>query len=349
MKTFTVTFHHGSNYGALLQAYALQRVQEDMGISNTVFEYAYPKTADKSRSAKAAAASLYTGFLNALHKKAITRRRESFRRFHEERMRLSRVYHSMDELRGDDIDADVLIAGSDQVWRFSGNPEFLPARFLDFGRPGIKKISYAASIEKLNYTDEQKNKVRGWLRDFSAISLREENAREYICGITGREAERVLDPVFLPGREAWEELAAEPGINEPYILCYQVQRCERMQEIVDTLKKRTGFKTVAVLPASVKYIRTDESRFDVSPEEFLGLYKNASAVVTGSFHGTAFGLIFGKPCFAAARPSGSSRIRGLMQLFGSERFFIDADKSVPEADEWDHSGILSKIESDRES
>ena len=351
MRSFTVTLHHSNNYGALLQAYALQRVQQEMGIDNVIFEYPYRDgfySRVDLRSPKSAFSAIYHNYHKRLHKKEIIRRNESFKRFHAQRMKLSRVYASMDELRKHDIDADVLITGSDQVWRFSGNQEFIPARFLDFGRDSARRFSYAASMEKAHYTDEQKEKVKGWLSRFQGISLREGSARDYIEKITGFSAQRVLDPVFLPDRAEWERIAISPKEDEPYILCYQVQRCERMQEVVDTLKKRTGYKTIAVLPESKKYIKTDVSRFDVSPEEFLGLYQNASVVVTGSFHGTAFGLIFDKPCYAIARSSGSNRIRELMRLAGADDFLIDAGKEIPQCKEFDSSTVHACIESERE-
>ena len=135
--------------------------------------------------------------------------------------------------------------------------------------------------------------------------------------------------MFLPDRAVWEALAVPPTVREPYILCYQVQRCERMQETVRFLKKATGYRTIAVLPGSIPYIRTDEARFDVTPEEFLGLYKNAAVVVSGSFHGTAFGLLFGKPTYAVTRAGASSRVREIMQLVHAESFCIGGEQDIP--------------------
>ncbi len=350
MKTFTVTLHHSNNYGALLQAYALQQVQRNMGIDNTVFEYPYPDGFYDQvdlRHPKSALAAAVININKRMRKKAIMRRAEGFRRFHRERMKLSRVYRSMDDLRSDEIDADVLIAGSDQVWRFSGNKEFIPARFLDFGKPGVKKISYAASIEKLNYTERQKDQVREWLADYRGISLREESARAYISEIIGRDADRVLDPVFLLTKEQWAEIAVPPVIKEPYILCYQVQKCPGMQEVADLLKKKTGYRTVAVLPGSVKYIRTDDALFDVTPEEFLGLYMNASIVVSGSFHGTAFGYLFGKPTYALVRRGSASRIKELVKMCGTEPFCIDDTGEIPLSAEFDAAGVGDRLAAQR--
>lgn len=351
MKTFTITFHHGTNYGALLQTYALQQTILSLGFENTVFEYPYgSRFYDKIdlRRPRAAASSAYYNYNKLLHKKAVVKREESFRAFHRDRLQLSREFKTMDELRRENIGADVLITGSDQVWRFSGNPEFVPARFLDFGSDSARRVSYAASVEQLNYTEEQKELVRNWLSRFKAVSLREESARAYISEITGREAVRVLDPVLLLTPKDWAKIAEPPRVKRPYILCYQVQSNHEMQRTVSAVKQMTGCSSVAVLPYSIKFIKTDEAYFDVSPEEFIGLYQNAAAVVSGSFHGTALGYLFGKPTYAVTRAQGSSRILDLAELFGLKDFCIGAGSAVPDPEAFDKIRLADRLNRERE-
>lgn len=346
MKSLTVTIHRGTNYGALLQAYALQRVQTDLGIDNIILDYSDPKGAHRlsPTSPTAMLSAVYSRGSRFLHRKAILRRTESFRQFHDAHMKLSQFYASMEELRADPPEADVLIAGSDQVWRYLETNAFLPARFLDFGGPDVKRISYAASLERLNYTPEQAEQVRRWLSDFDAISLREESARAYISSLTGREAQRVLDPVFLPEVSVWRDLAVDPQVKEPYILCYQVQRCDRMQETVKRLKKATGYRTIAVLSGSVKYIHTDEARFGVTPEEFLGLAEHAAIVVSGSFHGAAFGLLFGKPTYAVTRKGAASRLQEIMRTVHADAFCVEANHPIPLPSDFDFETVQALIQ-----
>lgn len=351
MKTFTVTFHHSHNYGALLQAYALHHTIVGLGHENTVFEYPYGAAFyDKInlRRPKSALSSVYRNFKKLVHKKQLYARDAGFQRFKKNRMCLSREFTSMDDLRSENIDADVLFTGSDQVWRFSGNPEFIPARFLDFGSEKSRRCSYAASIESLSYTEDQKDAVRKYLERFDNISLREESAREYISQITGKEAQRVLDPVFLPGLEAWRSISAERKVKKPYILCYQVQGCPGFGETVNRLKKLTGFTTVAVIPECVNWIHTDVALYDVSPEEFLGLILNSEMVVTASFHGTAFGLISKKPTYAVTRKTGSNRVKEIMRLFGAENFCVSQGDTVPAPEEFDSELVQSRISEERE-
>lgn len=332
MKTFTVTYHHTCNYGAVLQAYSLHKTLLRMKHENTVMEY--PDRGNfycrMSANPKSAARALYMNWLRFRRKKELLALKRSFREFRQNRMNLSREYATTEQLQQDPPEADCLITGSDQVWKLAGDSSRLGARFLDFGDEKVKRISYAASIEALNYTPEQKVQVRNWLSRFDAISLREQSAADYISEITGRQdVVRVMDPVFLQTRQQWLEIAKRPRIQGPYILCYQVQSNKRMQEVADRLKKQTGYPVVAICNSEIRHIRADYSLHDVSPEEFLGLYNGAAVVVSASFHGTAFGLLFGKPTYGLIRSTHANRIREILTLFGLERFCIGKTDPIP--------------------
>lgn len=351
MKTFTVTFHHTCNYGALLQAYSLHKTLLRMGHENVVMEY---PTDDRfyyrlPANLKIAARAAYVNCLRFCRKRELMRLRSSFLEFRQKRMVLSRMYANTEQLRQDPPEADCLITGSDQVWKMTMGRSRLAARFLDFGDEKVKRISYAASMEALNYTDEQKKQAREWLSRFDGISLREQSAADYIAQITQRQdIQRVMDPVFLQTREQWLEIAKAPRIQGPYILCYQVQSNRRMQEVADRLKKQTGYPVVAICPSEIRHIHADYSLHDVSPEEFLGLYHGASIVVSASFHGTAFGLLFGKPTYGLIRDTHANRIREILALFGMERFCIGQTDPVP-VPEIDEMALEEAIQREREA
>lgn len=349
MKTFTVTYHHTHNYGAVLQAYALQHTIESMGHSNLLFEYPYVRKKKKllAGSPKETVRNLYLRYLSVVRKNKTNRLEEYFVDFHRKRLTLSRGYKSMEDLVRNPPDADCLISGSDQVWNLNTSPEFIPARFLAFGDEKARRISYAASIEGLDYTDAQKEMVRDYLLRFDAVSLREQSAKEYIEGFVPVQAKRVLDPVFLLTPDEWRKIAAEPRIKGKYILCYQVQRNPRMQEVVDTLRRKTGYPVVSVCNSSIKWIKSDHTFFDVSPEEFIGLYDNAAVVVSASFHGTAFGVLFGKPTYALVKKTRGSRIRELLDLFRLEAFCLAEGSAVPDP-VTDTESVRSILESERE-
>lgn len=330
MKTFTVTFHFGTNYGALLQTYALQQAILMKGHDNLVMEYGPSKLIPLSlRHPRQLLATLYRRFQGRLRRKKVQALKASFRRFHEEHLKLSRVYQHIDDLRRDPPLVDCLITGSDQVWNLHSRKSTIPTRFLDFGNASLRRFSFAASIEKLDYTPEEKDYVRRALANFRGISLREESARAYMEEITGRPCVQTADPVFLLTAQQWLSIARPSRFEGPYILCYQVQRHPLMQWALDELKRRTGWPVVAVCPTAMRYCRADHYLHDASPEEFLSLYAGASAVVTASFHGTAFALLFGKPVYSLARDGFASRQMDLMHAFGLDAYVIRSKGSLP--------------------
>ena len=254
MKTFTVTYHHSTNYGALLQAFALQHTVVTLGHENVIFEYPersgiYIKPS--TESVYDFLRTVYINYLTLLRRKQIKRLSASFKRFKKTNMILSRVYVSMQDLKENPPDTDCLIVGSDQVWNLNTNPEFIPARFLDFGESELLRFSYAASIERMNYKESEKENIREKLARFKGISLREESAKQYIETLTGFRCDRVLDPVFLLTTSDWSQIAGQPRIKPPYILCYQVQGNARMQEVANRLHEETGYPIVAVYCGSI--------------------------------------------------------------------------------------------------
>jgi len=350
MKTFTVTIHHSCNYGAILQTYALQRSILGNGVENEVMEYPYNKGRYNKLSFKNPIYDLkilYSNIQKFIHKDKIEKREEAFALFRNNRLNLSRMYNSIEDLRTDPPKVDALITGSDQVWRFVEGEEFVEARFLDFGPDTVKRFSYAPSIESLNYTDEQKEYIKRILKGYKAVSVREQSAADYVQSFTGYEVSRVVDPVFLLEKKDWLKIAEPRKVKEPYILCYQVQSAPLMQRIVDELKKMTGYYTIAVIPYSIKWIKTDEALYDVSPEEFIHLIANAEIVVAASFHGAALGIEFDKVVYATARKNYCQRIKGIMELMGIDEYFIYEDSQIPVPKAYPKNKVEQKLREER--
>lgn len=329
MKTITVTYHYGTSYGAVLQAYALQHMLLELGCASSLLELKYPSPQSRRTfTPKALARKWFLKYLAWKRRDEMNILRNHFNAFTASHLKQTRLYSTMEELRADPPNADLLITGSDQVWNLTSRPDFIPARFLDFGSPNIRRISFAASIERLNYTEEQKATVKEYLHAFDAISLREESARQYVENFADVRAERILDPVFLLDANAWHKIATPPRINAPYILCYQVLRNRNMQKVVNSLTRKTGLPTVSIYNSPIKWIHSDHSFFDVSIEEFLGFYLNASIIVTTSFHGTALGLVFGKPTYGMVKEGVANRITEILDLFGLNQFIVPENADV---------------------
>lgn len=334
MKTFTLTYHNSINYGAVLQTYALQQKIQLLGHENIVLEYPYPASKQYYSNLSVAnpysfLKSLYINIMMFIRKKQHVKLRKSFTDFHTQHLNLTREYKSMEDLQNNTPDVDCLITGSDQVWNMRLMSNFKSAYFLSFGKKDLLRFSYAASIERLDYTEEQKEQVRKWLSCFKGISVREDSAKDYIESFTDYKCVNVLDPVFLLDKNDWNKLATKPRIEGPYILCYQVLSNKRMQEVVNMLQKKTGYPIVVVSNLAFKWIKSDYTFFDVPPEEFLGFYNNASIVVTTSFHGTALGIIYNKPTYSLVKDVLSNRTKDLMRMFNIEKFLISSDSTIP--------------------
>lgn len=348
MKTLTVTFHHTCNYGATLQTYALHQVIKSLGHDNIVFEYP-----EENRKCKPFLKSPYeftrTQFQRMcylLRKDKIDSRVRLFKEFHADYIPKTRVYRDMDDLRNNAPKVDCLITGSDQVWNMNSLAKFKPAHFLDFGPSDIIRFSYAASIEKLNYTEQQKDYVAKAIASYKGVSLRETSARDYINSFTNADAIQVVDPVFLLNKQEWDSISTEGRIKEPYILCYQVSSNPLMQKMANYLKEKTGCKIVSVCHDTIKWIKSDYSLFDVSPKEFLGLYKNANFVLTTSFHGTALALVYERPFISLVRSDSRNRIVDLLNLLGLEKSCVSSTEEfhVPDID---YSSVRAIIEVER--
>ena len=322
MKTLTVTFHHTTNYGAVLQTYALQQTILSLGHENLVLE---TKIGEKKKKAKLSVRELYLRYLSWLRRKERVALKKYFEDFHKYRLQLTRPYSSMEDLRNNPPDVDCLITGSDQVWNFATTPRFIDSRLLMFGNECAIRFSYAASMEELRYTDEQKQRLKDALAGYKGISVREQSAKGYIESFTPYQVERVLDPVFLLSKDKWLELAIEPRIKGPYILCYQVQSNKRMEEVAYKLKKETGYPVVSICNGPIRWIKSDYSFHDVSIEEFLGFYSQAAYVVSASFHGVAMGLVFDKPVYALVKSARANRLKEVMKWFALDDFIVSQD------------------------
>lgn len=352
MKTLTVTYHKTNNYGAVLQTYALQQTIIKLGHENVVLDYCSPRNPIKQKlSLIQRIKKLYLRFLLLRRKTEVARLTEHFAEFHRNRLLLTRPYESTEEMRKDVYfnDFDCLITGSDQNWNLNGYLNLVEARLLLFGPDNARRISYASSLEDLNYTDEQKKQVKGALKKYKGISLREESARKYIESFTGFSCARVIDPVFLLNQEEWLKIAKEPRLKGPYILCYQVLSNKRMQEVANYLKQKTGYPIVSICNSQIRWIESDYTFHDVSVEEFLGFYREAAYIVATSFHGTAMGMVFGKPVYALIKQRSSNRITNLMEVTGMTDFLIRQGEKTPIKDysETSMSGLQSVIDAER--
>ncbi len=325
MKSITATTHRAINYGAVLQSFALHDAQKKLGIDNELLDYPKRENLYEKILTPFSKRTIISVIMNSLHFFHGRRSKRLLRRFHqfvEENIQHTDVCYDMKKLEDNYPHADFYINGSDQVFGLRG--EYDKMRMLRFGPGTLKRYSYAASLGEYDWNQEEKKVFASVLEQYSMISVREKYAKEYIESFANVQCEIHMDPVFLVTKDKWESLAAEPITDEPYILCYPLIGNDNIQKVLNKLKELTGLKIICVQTFPAKRIKADEYVFDAGPKEFLSLFKHASYVVTTSFHGTAFSLIFEKNFYTLIKNYKSQRMTDLLELVGlSDRIYSE--------------------------
>lgn len=299
------------SYGAVLQAYALQKTLEYLGAEGAflAFRRSAGKTAVEERTDP-------NPLVRRIRKMGEQRHAHfaSFRQRYlncappcpwEEAERLNGIY-------------DCFIVGSDQVW----NPQ-IPGvderYFLPFAAPE-KRFSYAASFG----TDRLPERLREWcggqLARFRGLSVREESGRELVRELTGRNAAVHLDPVLLLDSAAWNALAGAKA-GSPYMLLFLL---EYDADLVSNARKSAAEAGLELRVCTASFIPPlgFEAWSGVSVERWLSLIRHAEGVFTNSFHGAAFSILFARP-LCVARLTGdlsarNGRTEELLRLVGME-------------------------------
>lgn len=323
-------FYNSTNYGGVLQAYALCNFLNN--IEYDAEQICFEREITYKRRIKLYLKAIKKIFHPVVYRN-IYKRKMAFVNFRTNIIRHSEKVYTEANLKELATVYDIFITGSDQVWHPNA---VCDAYLLDFGITGLKKFSYAASIAKDSLSNNEKERYKKALKDFSAISVREENAVSIIRDIYSKDVKWVVDPVFLLDKQEWMNIIKESCGKDKYIFCYFLGNDVNARNLVKRFAEEKGLKIVT-LPYLEGEYRVSDSNFgdellyDITPEEFLGLIKNAEYVFTDSFHAMAFSLIFEKQYFVFERPSKSSmssRIESLSKLFNrSDRFCSGNNKT----------------------
>ena len=317
----TITCHNVYNLGASLQTYALAAYLQSQGHEVQIIDYqpiylrhyrlaGVPNPRfDKPLLREAYQIAKFPG---RLYDRLTSKRKKAFDRFTAEYMPVTQTtYSDIAALRAAPPEADLYIAGSDQIW----NPLFRngkdPAFFLDFVPEGKRRISYAASFAVERLEKQDADRMKPWLEKLDAVSVRESSGVALLADM-GIKGVQVVDPVFLLPKEAWEKLAVQPSMQD-YILVYDFDNNPKIKEIAQAISRKTGRKIVSLFPVDW----ADELWADAGPCEFLGAIQNAGIVISNSFHATAFSLIFGKDFYVVNRTEGiNARMKDLVGDLG---------------------------------
>lgn len=325
MKIGILTFHCAHNYGAVLQCFALQEVLKSLGHDVKVIDYrpSYLVYAYKtlklilSRHPRWMLKHTIIEFLKFSKEK---RRHQVFSEFIEGKLDLSPRCDAISFVSN----MDAYIFGSDQIWNpgiTSGFDDIYWGR-LPFEKGNRKYITYAVSMGKESMTSEEQRRIEDNLKNFDAVSVRESSLKNLLAPLTDKRVVQVLDPTLLVPRTVWNKL--DDNVEEgKYILVYQVRQDPNTMKIAKHIAQQINAKIV-ILEAAVNWRNESERKSCASPEDFVAYIKHASCVVTTSFHGTAFSVIFNKPFYTLKfGDSTDARSRSLLHSLHLENRMID--------------------------
>lgn len=326
MKIGILTFHRAHNYGAVLQCYALKSYLNSLGHSTIVVDY--------KPSYFHYGLFVWYKWISLNPFKMKKKIKTQFHTFHISKKRYKAFNHFINDyiapqkvnLNNENNDIDLIILGSDQIWRKNGE-SFDPIFWGDFSAAKhAKLISYAASMGRSSLSDAEQYQVRSWLKNFSSIMVRENSLKDLLAPLTEKNVEVVADPTLLLSQQEWDKIAVKPKHKRPYVLVYQVIEHPSAIEIAKEAAKELDADIIEIASIVTDVPVNHCVVYDASPCEFLGWMASASLVVTTSFHGTAFSIIYRRPFLSIKQQKSSDlRISSILDNFNLLDRFVDSN------------------------
>lgn len=344
-KIGILTLQNSNNFGALYQTFALQEFLISQG--HEVFIINYDMARDRQSK------GFYLKNSSALIQKLAHRKVFSLKFFSDRKeLQLKReVEVKFDQIFKDfrrsylniteeEFDykslcqrapkADIYICGSDQIWA----ADFLftsPAFLLGFVPEGIKRVSYAPSFGKKSLQGYLHGTFKEYIKQFDAISVREDSGKEIIKDVAGLEAEVVLDPTLLLDRSDYKKILDTSSVpQKPYVLVYLLSQEKKLMawtiEMINAAKTQMGWDVLYVTTNNIWPPDQSWQVIHPTPNQLLGLIEESQMVLTNSFHGSVFSIIMEKRFISLARDpypdKQNLRMIGLTAKLGLERRFL---------------------------
>ena len=332
MKIGILTFHNAYNYGAVLQAYALQCFLEREGHQVEIVDYHNQKI-DQSyvifRYRKFIRLNLIKAIyslLNSIFRHTLYSR---FKRNVKKGLYLSkRVY----ELNDTPIkNKDVIIVGSDQLWNKKLTGLYDPFYWAEFTKQSnVKAITYAVCMNSDSLTEEDFSIIKEKLQNFSSLSVREDSLACLLKPLTSTPIHISLDPTLMVERTLWVNLIKNEKmpLDAPYILVYAILERQKVIENAKRFASSHNMKMIIMSPIA-EVIPFNNYYQPSSPLGFMNAIAHASYVITSSFHGLAFSVIFHKEVYVMGDSGRNQRMNSLLNILGIEGRFVS---EIEEAD-----------------
>ena len=303
-KIGILTFQRALNYGAVLQAYGLvetlkKNINDDYTIE--IIDYR-SETIEKTRSIKTRLDKV--SIKNLLRAILLVNKKYRFNKFNKF-LPISKKKYDNSNIEDLKNDYYKIIVGSDQVWNSNiTNSDYNYLLDFDFDN----KYSYAASIGQKKIDDNNISSYRDCLSKFRKISVREIEGKNILKEQLNIECDGVhLDPALLLEKKDWEKIATQNSVDK-YILIYNVLKPDHILDVAKKISSQTGYK-IKIIPNGINPKIDNSKKYFPDVVGFLNLFKNAEYILTNSFHGTVFSIIFNKKMLIELKKNGSGNDR----------------------------------------
>lgn len=287
MKIGILTFHWATNYGAVLQCYALQQFLEKKGHHVEIINYK-PEKFDFSWKRY----FRHPFSVRYIKRDYIQNKKESLLTvFRNTYLNLTKRYFLYRELEEISSEYDVVISGSDQVlnpsFTISGEGCPTPTYYLKFVKDDILKIGYAVSFGCTNYPNVAYEKAKSWITSFDKIGVRENTGKDILASFDfQKEVKVVPDPTILQGRDLFDKITVVKPKVKDYLCVYILRRNIKVE-------------------AKTNIVYIDETNHPVSMEEWLGYISYSNGLITNSYHGMIMAILFHIPFVVLLEKGGS--------------------------------------------
>lgn len=302
MKISILTHPLGANYGGILQAFALSTYLKKLGHEVIVLNR-QPNLPFLKRLIKSVLMAInHPRYKNPRYYHLIN----FINKYINYTKPISTTTQMSRFVKKNDI--NLVIVGSDQVWRKDFAMKYGFNYFLDFVPDGIKKISYAASfgLSQWEYSEEQTDQIKKLISSFNAISIREDEGLILCNNYLGVEAEHVLDPTMLLKVEDYNKITNPRIVKDNYIFVYWLGSED---------KKKEALSNIEINKKKIIDLSLRSDRPLISIEDWLSYIKYADYIVTDSFHGCVFSVIFQKQFIVHTNNSGGNgRLNSLFRI-----------------------------------
>lgn len=349
MRIGILTYHRSINYGSVLQAWATQRILSSEGYDVEIIDY-IPEKYNQIYKLYLPSDSLFRVAINitripiAIFRK---RQRKFFEEFRSDNLVLSKQKYTH-QLNVQELENqyDCFICGSDQIW----NVHALDCDDIYF-LPNIKKkkIAFSVSINTTSFSEPRCNQpLKDWISSFHSISCRENSGAKKIEQFLDNKihVETLLDPTLVHKKETYYKICSQRIIKRKYILLYKVWLGDDSYDFVNYISKLFNLPVYTVLMINGVYTVLKNFKKGIHilfrktrPEDYISLIRYADFVITDSFHGTAFSLIFEKQFFAINEiysngcKKNDERIMCILSQLGLEERYLTVNELKEKAGE----------------